>query len=149
MKVNLNWQGKLKFEATRLTTVNTVTRDAKEGAGGDASAPSPMEMVLHGAAGCMAIDIGVILRHRMDKVTKLAIEADGERADTEPKYYKQIKMNIIIDGDIPANRHSVQLTCRKKNTAPLYTHPLPMSMFKTSSTAKHSNLLSEVTLSIE
>ena len=104
MKVNLNWQGKLKFESTGETTGHTVTMDANEAAGGDASAPSPMEMVLHGAAGCMAIDIGVILRHRMDKVTKLAIEADGERADTEPKYYKQIKMNIIIDGDIPAKQ---------------------------------------------
>src|SRR5699024_4759396 len=104
MKVNLNWQGKLKFESTGLTTGHTVTMDVYEAAGGDASAPSPMEMVLHGAAGCMAIDIGVILRHRMDKVTKLAIEADGERADTEPKYYKQIKMNIIIDGDIPAKQ---------------------------------------------
>src|SRR5699024_676123 len=94
----------MKVESTGLTTGHTVTMDANEAAGGDASAPSPMEMVLHGAAGCMAIDIGVILTHRMDKATKLAIEADGERADTEPKYYKQIKMNTNIDGDIPAKQ---------------------------------------------
>lgn len=104
MKVNLNWEGKLKFESTGETTGHSVTMDANEAAGGDASAPSPMEMVLHGAAGCMAIDIGVILRHHMDKVTKLAIEADGERSESEPKYYKNIQMNIIIDGDVPPNQ---------------------------------------------
>lgn len=61
-------------------------------------------MVPHGAAGCMAIDMGVILRHHMEKVTKLEIEADGERRKTEPKYYKHITMNIIIDGDITAKQ---------------------------------------------
>lgn len=104
MKVNLNWQGKLKFESAGETTGYTVAMDANESAGGDASAPSPMEMLLHGAAGCMAIDIAVILRHHMEKVTKLQIEADGERADTEPKYYKHITMTIVIDGDITAKQ---------------------------------------------
>lgn len=104
MKVNLKWQGKLKFESTGETTGHTVTMDANEAAGGDASAPSPMEMVLHGAAGCMAIDMGVILRHHMDKVTRLQIEADGRRADEEPKYYKAVQMNIYIDGDVPAKQ---------------------------------------------
>ncbi|WP_213810815.1 OsmC family protein [Jeotgalicoccus sp. WY2] len=100
--------------------------DANEAAGGDASAPSPMEMVLHGAAGCMAIDIGVILRHHMGKVTKLEIEADGERAETEPKYYKHITMNIIIDGDITANRPASSRLSKDKYCSAVI-HSLQMS----------------------
>lgn len=104
MKINLVWQEKLKFESTGETTGHKVTMDANKQAGGDASAPSPMEMLLHGAAGCMAIDMGVILRHHMDKITNLQIEIDGNRQETDPKYFTDLAMKIFIDGKVTAKQ---------------------------------------------
>lgn len=104
MKINLVWQEKMKFESTGETTGYTVMMDANKQAGGDASAPSPMEMLLHGTAGCMAIDMAVILRHHMEKITNLQIAVDGTRQETDPKYFTDLEMKILIDGEVPAKQ---------------------------------------------
>lgn len=104
MKINLVWQEKMKFESTGETTGHKVMMDANKQAGGDASAPSPMEMLLHGTAGCMAIDMAVILRHHMDKVTNLQIEVDGTRQETVPKYFTDLTMKVFIDGEVTAKQ---------------------------------------------
>ena len=89
--------------------------DAKKEAGGSGSAPSPMEMVLHGVAGCMGIDLCVIMRHHMDNVEELELELDGERAEIEPKRFTDIEIIVKVDGDIPEKvlKRAVQLSHEK------------------------------------
>src|SRR5699024_12487579 len=59
-----------------------------------------MDMVLHGVAGCMGIDLCVIMRHHMDNEEDLELELDGERAETEPKRFTEIEITVKVDGDV-------------------------------------------------
>lgn len=102
MKVNAKWQGDILFESTADVSGHTVSMDAKKEAGGSGSAPSPMEMVLHGVAGCMGIDMCVIMRHHMDKVENLELELDGRRAEIEPKRFTDVVITVKVDGDVPS-----------------------------------------------
>ncbi|CAM4340252.1 OsmC family protein [Lacicoccus alkaliphilus] len=102
MKVNAKWQGDISFESTADVSGHTVKMDARKEAGGSGSAPSPMEMVLHGVAGCMGIDMCVIMRHHMDKVENLELELDGTRAEIEPKRFTDVVITVSVDGDVPA-----------------------------------------------
>ncbi len=101
MKVNTKWQGDISFESTADVSGHTVRMDARKEAGGSGSAPSPMEMVLHGVAGCMGIDMCVIMRHHMDKVENLELELDGKRAETEPKRFTDVEITVKVEGDVP------------------------------------------------
>lgn len=101
MKVVTKWQGDILFESSGEPSGHSVKMDAKKEAGGTGSAPSPMEMVLHGVAGCMGIDMCVIMRHHMDKITKLELELDGARAETEPKRYTDVEILVRIEGAVP------------------------------------------------
>ena len=101
MKVNTKWQGSISFESTADVSGHTVNMDARKEAGGSGSAPSPMEMVLHGVAGCMGIDLCVIMRHHMDNVNDLELELDGDRAETEPERFTDIQITVKVDGDVP------------------------------------------------
>ena len=115
MKVNTKWQGNISFESTADVSGHTVNMDAKKEAGGSGSAPSPMEMVLHGVAGCMGIDLCVIMGHHMDNVEELELELDGERAEIEPKRFTDIEIIVKVDGDIPEKvlKRAVQLSHEK------------------------------------
>ncbi len=46
----------------------------------------------------------MILKPFQDKITRLEIETDGGRNDTAPKYFKEIEVTILLDGDVPASR---------------------------------------------
>lgn len=106
MKISTKWQGDIQFESSGETSGHTVNMDAKKEVGGGGSAPTPMEMVLHGVAGCMGIDMCVIMRHHMDKVTKLELELDGTRAETEPKRFTDVEILVKVEGDV--KRKTVQ-----------------------------------------
>ena len=102
MKVTTTWQGDISFESASRNSGHSVRMDASKAAGGSDSAPSPMEMLLHGAAGCMGIDLCVIMRHHMPHVESLELELDGERAETEPKRFTDIEITAKVKGDVPA-----------------------------------------------
>lgn len=115
MKVTTKWQGDISFESIGENSGHSVTMDAKKEAGGSGSAPSPMEMILHGVAGCMGIDMCVIMRHHMDKISNLELVLDGERAETDPKSYTNVEILVKIDGDVPRKtaRRAVDLSLDK------------------------------------
>lgn len=106
MKVAAKWQGDILFESTGESSGHSVKMDAKKEAGGAGSAPSPMEMVLHGVAGCMGIDMCVIMRHHMDKITSIELDLDGTRAEEKPKRYTDVEILVKVTGDVP--RKTVQ-----------------------------------------
>ena len=78
--VSLCWSGDgLVFKGS-TNTGPEITID-----GGSSKGPSPMEVLLLSLAGCMAIDLLVILEKSRVPVKSLEIDATGERADKEPK----------------------------------------------------------------
>lgn len=78
-------------------------------------APSPMELILMGTAGCSSIDILHILKKQNHDVKDLNVEVEGFRNDTDPKVFHTIKLLVKLNGDIPANkaRRAAQLSFEK------------------------------------
>ena len=92
-QVRLDWTGEgLAF------------RGGKEGGvevGVDSSGeigPSPMELLLLSVAGCMAIDILMILEKSRVPVDSLALDAIGVRAEVVPKRYASVKLVCHVSG---------------------------------------------------
>lgn len=100
MKVQTKWQGGMAFNSTGDSSGYDVTMDASSEVGGNDSGPRPMEMVLHGVAGCMGIDLCVIMRREMDKIEAIEIDIDGERRDNEPKSFTNLDLTVKIKGDV-------------------------------------------------
>jgi len=97
MQVSTKWEGDMAYTMTNKRG-QTMHLDPN----GDGV--SPMESVLGGLAGCMGIDIVMVLKPYQDKITRLEIDTDGDRNDEAPKYFKSIHITVNIDGDIPASR---------------------------------------------
>jgi putative redox protein len=67
-------------------------------AGPEKLAPSPMELLLIGMAGCTAYDVLSILEKKRQIVTVLEVRARGERADQPPRVYTTIDVEYILRG---------------------------------------------------
>ncbi|SFC12224.1 putative redox protein [Alkalibacterium subtropicum] len=108
MKVSTKWEGDMAY-----TMTNPRGKTMHLDPNGDGV--SPMESVLGGLAGCMGIDIVMVLKPYADKIKRLEIDTDGERNDEAPKYFKSVAITINIDGDIPASRvwRAVKLSDQK------------------------------------
>ena len=61
-------------------------------------APSPMELILIGMAGCTAYDVLSILRKKRQEVTGLEVVARADRADQPPRVYTSIQVEYILRG---------------------------------------------------
>lgn len=81
----------------------------------DPQAPSPMELILMGTAGCSSIDIVHILKKQNLEIEDLNVEVEGFRKDTDPKVFHTIKLLVKLKGDIPAPKaqRAAQLSFEK------------------------------------
>jgi putative redox protein len=91
----LQWKGDLTFTATSGSTSITLDSDSKAG-------PSPMQLLAEGVAGCMAIDIVVILQKGRHDLKSLRVDFSGERAAEPPRRFENIDLAFHITGNIPA-----------------------------------------------
>ncbi|GAA0354994.1 OsmC family protein [Alkalibacterium iburiense] len=103
MKTTTTWEGNKTF-IMKNEIGKELRMDAPTSKGGDGSGVSPMESVLGGLAGCMGIDINMVLRPYLDKLQKLEFETVGLRNEEPPMYFKAIETTIHVEGDIPASR---------------------------------------------
>jgi len=115
MKIQAKWNGGMAFNSTGDSSGYDVTMDASSEVGGNDSGPRPMEMVLHGVAGCMGIDLCVIMRREMEKIESIEIDIDGDRRDTEPKSFTKVDLTVRIKGDVTAKvaQRAVDLSADK------------------------------------
>jgi putative redox protein len=80
---------------------HTVALDSRAEFGGSDLAPSPMELLLMGVAGCSAIDIISILKKQRQDVTSYKAEVEGIREQIEEaKPFKKINVTIFLEGNI-------------------------------------------------
>jgi len=81
----------------------------------DPQAPSPMELILMGTAGCSSIDIVHILKKQNIDIKHMNVEVEGFRKDTDPKVFHTITLLVKLEGDIPANKakRAAQLSFEK------------------------------------
>jgi putative redox protein len=69
--------------------------------------PGPMDSLLLALAGCMAVDVQVILERSRVPMTGMEVEVEGERADSHPKRYTRIRLVYRVEG--PQEEHQTKL----------------------------------------
>ena len=66
--------------------------------GGKSKAPSPMELLLVGMAGCTAVDVVHILKRMRQPVTNVQVNVKGDRAEKPPRVYTDIEVEYEVTG---------------------------------------------------
>ncbi|MDA0311018.1 MAG: OsmC family protein [Gemmatimonadetes bacterium] len=74
---------------------------------GSQEGASPMQLLLLSLAGCMAIDVVMILEKSRVPIESLEVEVVGERAETEPKKFVSIQLVYRLSG--PGEEHEARL----------------------------------------
>jgi len=75
-----------------------VVIDAAPAIGGRNLGLRPMELVLLGLAGCSAVDVRLILQRGREDVTDCTVEAEAERAETDPKVFTRVRLSYRVVG---------------------------------------------------
>lgn len=91
---DLTWAGDLRFTST--VGDNTFTLD-----GGAKAGPSPVDVLVAGLAGCMAIDLTLILTRGRHPLTALEAHIVAHRSDVEPKRIERVELRFDITGNVP------------------------------------------------
>lgn len=65
---------------------------------GNISGPGPMDTLLLSVAGCMAVDVKMILEKSRVPVTGLSVSVEGERAQTHPKRFTRLQLVYHLEG---------------------------------------------------
>ncbi|MGD9045489.1 MAG: OsmC family protein [Desulfobacterales bacterium] len=89
----LKWIDGMQFIA-RAGDSPAVVIDNPESNGGS----SPMQLVLIGVAGCMAMDVISILQKKRTTVTDFKVHISGERAEDHPRRYTHIQIELVLRG---------------------------------------------------
>ena len=90
MIVNTVWNGKRYFLSKCPSGFN-VEMDATENYGGDGKGLTPMELILVGVAGCIGIDVTMLLGKNLEKIKKMEIKTEGFRRDEMPTSFTKIE----------------------------------------------------------
>ena len=101
-QVRLRWAGEgLVFRGgPDGGPVATLDSDAKEGL-------SSTHYLLFALAGCMAVDVKMILEKSRVPIESLEVEAIGERAETPPRRFEKIQLTYEVRG--PQEEHEKRL----------------------------------------
>ena len=103
MQVNTTWCGK-NFFISECPSGFEVKMDATENYGGDGQGLTPMELILAGVAGCIGIDVTMLLGKNLENITKIDIQTEGSRREEMPASFTEIKTTFIVEGEIDAQR---------------------------------------------
>ena len=95
-RINNDYHFQLKNERGHIVELDNRTEF-----GGSDLAPSPMELLLMGVAGCSAIDVISILKKQRQEITSYKTEVEGIREQIEEaKPFKEITVTIFLEGNI-------------------------------------------------
>ncbi|MEO1084361.1 MAG: OsmC family protein [Acidobacteriota bacterium] len=95
--LKLHWESGLRFSG-RVGDAPLVL----DGSAGDAL--SPMQAVMAGLAGCMAIDIVHILEKGRLPLEKLETTLTGDRAESSPRRFTAFRLHFRVTGRIADDR---------------------------------------------
>lgn len=92
MKITTNYIS--DFEYTSTNEAGHATRiDMREG---DKEHLGPMEMVLSALAGCVAVEVALMIKKRRKTLVDLKIVSEGNRRPTPPRSYTDIQLTFIL-----------------------------------------------------
>jgi len=99
MKVKLVQSGPAKFTATNAAGATGVIDGPADMGGGNAGL-RPMETLLSALAGCSSLDVLLIMKKQRQKLERLEVEVEGERADAVPAVFTKIHLRFKGYGPI-------------------------------------------------
>jgi putative redox protein len=70
--------------------------------------PSPTHLLLLALAGCMAVDVKVILEKSRVLVDSIEVEASGVRAESVPRKFTSIKLKYYLQGPSEEDADRIQ-----------------------------------------
>lgn len=97
MKVRIKWVEGVSFVG-ETESGHAVVIDGAPEHGGRNRGMRPMEMVLLGAAACTAFDVVLILRKARQAVADCSVDADAQRAETDPRVFTRIHLKYTVAG---------------------------------------------------
>lgn len=97
MKSELIWEKGLEFTA-KGESGHRLTMDVAPESGGKDRGARPMELLLHGTAGCSAIDIVLILKKMKVELEDFRMEVEASRAEQYPQRFTKIKLHYFLQG---------------------------------------------------
>ncbi|MBI4538772.1 MAG: OsmC family protein [Gemmatimonadetes bacterium] len=108
-RIGLSWTGGGRVFRGESQGGAPVTIDGDSKAG-----PGPMETLLFSLAGCTGSDIVDILEKMRVPLTRLDVQIEGERAETQPRRYVRILARYVTEGVAEADeaklRRAVELS---------------------------------------
>lgn len=99
MRVITKWAGGRAFTAVGDSGYE-IRMDATKAYGGREKGATPTEMLLGSLAGCIGIDVTMILKPYLDKINHIEIVTHGLRAEETPKEFTDIEVTFNINGEI-------------------------------------------------
>ena len=97
MKARVKWVEGVSFVGESQSGHAVVIDGAPEH-GGRNRGMRPMETVLLGAASCTAFDVVLILKKARQPIADCVVDAEAERATTEPKVFTKIHLHYAVAG---------------------------------------------------
>ena len=107
------WQGEFVFSAVGQGG-HSLTMDAHQGVGNEQGL-LPMQALLGSLAGCIGMDVIMILRSKKNDIRSLEIVTDGEKRRQAPKEFLSITVTFFVEGNIEASKviHAIEVSAEK------------------------------------
>lgn len=97
-EARVTWTGKRQFVGVDQAG-HSLVMDAKPEYRGEGSGIRPMELLLHGLAGCTGMDVVSILEKKRQDVRDLTITVRAhQRTDEFPKIYTRVEVEYVVKG---------------------------------------------------
>jgi putative redox protein len=93
VSVKLNWDGEMRFTGVNAAGHETLIDGNKR------AAASPVEVLLEALGACTGIDVVLILEKMRTPAERLEIALAGNRQQTEPRYYTEVRLRFDLWGD--------------------------------------------------
>ena len=99
MEINLKRKNQAFHYEAKLGE-HVVQVDGSSAIGGENKGARPMEYILTGVAGCVSIDLGLILKKQRQILEDYSISVSGTRNEDTAKAFKSIHLNFWLKGDL-------------------------------------------------
>jgi putative redox protein len=98
MKTLVRWQENSGFTARGITGHTVKIDDSEKPREADCGA-RPMELLLHGLAGCIGIGLVSICRKMRMKLTDVRMEIEGFKSEAPPNPFEKIHIHYLLKGE--------------------------------------------------
>lgn len=99
--VNLSWDGDLRFRVEPVPSGGGATPPPLVFDGAGQAGPSPVTALAGALAGCMAIDLALMLTKGRHPVRDIQARLEATRADAEPRRLVSARLHFRVLGDVP------------------------------------------------